>query len=296
MNKGTWYAISAFTIFGFFPIYWKQLGSVPAIQILGHRIVWSFLLLIILILITSKRKVLKAALKQPVVLARYAAAAVLLGANWGIYVWAVSAGFVIETSLAYFINPLLSVALGVLFLRERLRPAQWAAIGMAVAGVLYLTFLYGEPPWIALILASTFAVYGLLKKTSPLGSVDGLALETGILFLPAAGLLLFSDLNGAGAFLHSGAMANILMIGAGPVTVLPLLLFSAAAQRIPLSLVGILQYITPTMFFFLGVFVYNEPFSLGRLVGFIFVWIGLILIAADSVIWSRNNHRHPAGS
>jgi chloramphenicol-sensitive protein RarD len=248
------------------------------------------------ILLTSRRNAFREILRQPKILARHAAAAVLLGANWGTFVWAVSAGFVIETSLAYFINPLLSVALGVLFLRERLRPAQWTAIAFAVAGVLYLTFLYGEPPWIALVLASTFAIYGLMKKTSPLGSIDGLAVETAVLFLPAAGYLLFSDLIGQGAFLHTGLPGDVFMIGAGPVTVIPLLLFSAAAQQIPLSLVGILQYITPSMFFLLGVFVYNEPFSPARLVGFILVWIGLVLIAVDGVVTSRKQAASQASS
>jgi len=290
MNKGTLYAVSAFTIFGVFPVYWKQLGTVPAIQLLGHRVVWSFLLLLGFLLLSARWQHFSSEVRRPGVLARHAAAAVLLGGNWVLFLWAVSAGYVVETSLGYFINPLLSVALGVLFLGEKLRPAQWIAVALAAAGVLYLTFLYGELPWIALILAATFGLYGLLKKTSPLGSLDGLALETGILFLPAAALLLAADRSGQGAFLHNGALLNMLMIGAGPVTILPLLLFAAAAQRIPLSLVGITQYITPTMFFLLGIFLYHEPFSSGRLAGFILVWLGLALIAWDGL----THHHRPA--
>ncbi len=292
MNKGTLYAISAFTIFGIFPIYWKQLGHVPSVQVLGHRVVWSFVLVAGLLLALGRWKGFSAVLKQRTILVRHTAAALLLGSNWLLYVWAVNAGFVVETSLGYFINPLLSVALGVLFLQEKLRPAQWIAVSLAAAGVLYLTFLYGELPWIALILAASFGLYGLLRKTSPLGSLDGLALETGILFLPAFAFLLTTNMNGSAAFLNTGAVADLFMIGAGPVTVIPLLLFAAATQRIPLSLVGITQYITPTMFFLIGIFLYNEPFSMGRLVGFILVWIGLILIAYDGLSHSRR--RTPA--
>lgn len=293
MKKGTFHAISAFTIFGIFPVYWKQLGHVPSTQVLGHRVAWSFILVIGLTLALGRWSSFSTVIRKRTVLLRHAAAALLLGSNWLLYVWAVNHGFVVETSLGYFINPLLSVALGVIFLGEKLRALQWTAVGMAAAGVLYLTFLYGEPPWIALILAATFGLYGLLKKTSPLGSLDGLALETGILFLPAFIFLLSADLKGEGAFFRTGALSTLFMIGAGPVTVLPLLLFASAAQRIPLSMVGIIQYITPTMFFLLGVFIYNEPFSIGRLVGFILVWIGLGIIAYDGLKHTKRKPHPP---
>jgi chloramphenicol-sensitive protein RarD len=220
-------------------------------------------------------------------------AAVLIGVNWLTYVWAVNAGFIVETSLGYFINPLLSVLMGVVFLRERLRPWQWAPLGLATAGVLYLTLAYGSPPWIALTLAFSFGFYGLAKKTAPLGSLYGLALETGFLFLPALAFLGYAEAAGQGAFLHSGPLPDLLMIGAGVVTTMPLLLFASAAQRIPLSLVGVLQYIAPTIQFLLGVVVYHEPFTPSQMIGFGLVWIALALFAGEGLLAQR---RQPASA
>jgi chloramphenicol-sensitive protein RarD len=212
----------------------------------------------------------------------------LIGVNWLVYIWAVNADYVVETSLGYFINPLLSVLMGVIFLRERLRPWQWAPIGLAAAGVLFLTVTYGSLPWIALTLAGTFATYGLAKKKAPLNALYGLTLETGLLFIPALGVLILSDLSGQGAFLHQGWGSDVLMIGAGLATTLPLLLFASAAQRIPLSLVGILQYIAPTLQFLLGVFVYREPFSQTQFIGFGIVWLALIMFAVESA-WTQRS-------
>ncbi len=286
MNLGILYAFGAYFTWGVFPVYWKLLHVVPALQLLSHRIIWSFLLLLAFLLVTKQWKSFRAAIASRRVLLIYLTAAVLIGVNWLTYVWAVNAGFIVETSLGYFINPLLNVLLGVVFLRERLRLFQWVPVLMAAAGVTYLTVVYGRLPWIALTLAFSFAIYGLVKKTAPLGSLFGLSLETGILFLPAIGWLVFSEFNGQGAFLHAGAGTDLLLVGAGLVTTVPLLMFASAAQRIPLSLLGIIQYVAPTLQFLVGVLVYKEPFSQAQLIGFSLVWAALILFWGEG-LWSR---------
>jgi len=286
MKKGIWYAIGAYVAWGVFPIYWKLLHKVPALQLIAHRIAWSFILLAIIILFTRQWKSFHSTLTRRVYTI-YLAAAVLLSINWLTYVWAVNAGFIVETSLGYFINPLLSVLMGVIFLRERLRPWQWVPIGLAAAGVLYLTFAYGALPWIALTLAFSFGIYGLVKKTAPLGALYGLTLETGILFIPAVGFLVYLQTVRQGAFLNSNAVTDLLLAGAGLVTTLPLLMFASAAQRIPLSLVGVLQYIAPTLQFLIGVLVYKEPFDQSHLIGFGIVWLALIIFWGEGFMARR---------
>jgi chloramphenicol-sensitive protein RarD len=290
MKKGIWYAIGAYSAWGFLPIYWKWLHQVPALQVIAHRIAWSFILLAIVLLFTRQWRGFRTTLNRRVLLI-YLAAGVLLSINWLTYVWAVNAGFIVETSLGYFINPLLSVLLGVIFLRERLRPWQWVPIGLAAAGVLYLTFAYGSLPWIALTLAFSFAIYGLVKKTAPLGPLYGLTLETGILFIPAVGFLVILQMHEQGAFLNISAATDLLLVGAGLVTTAPLLMFASAAQSIPLSMVGVLQYIAPTLQFLIGVLVYKEPFDHSRLIGFGVVWLALILFWGEGYWASR---RRPA--
>jgi chloramphenicol-sensitive protein RarD len=287
MSRGTWNAVGAYTLWGLLPVYWKCLQHVPAPQVLCHRIIWSFLTLLVLILILRKWNAFRTAVEGPRVLRAYAAAAVLIGINWFTYIWAVNAGFIVETSLGYFINPLLSVLLGVVFFRERLRPWQWFTIGLAAVGVLYLTNAYGTLPWIALTLAITFGLYGLVKKIAPLESLYGLTLETGILLLPAFIFLLYSDRAGYGAFLHAGAISDVLLVGAGFITAVPLLMFSSAARRLPLSLIGVLQYIVPTLQLLLGVLVYRERFTIVKLIGFGIVWIALIVYAVEGLIVHR---------
>ncbi len=286
MNQGILYALGAYGTWGLFPVYWKLLKHVPALQLLSHRIVWSFLFLLAFLLATKQWKPFRAAIASRKVLLIYFAAALLIGVNWLTYVWAVNAGYIVETSLGYFINPLLNVLLGVVFLRERLRAFQWVPVVMAALGVIYLTVAYGQLPWIALTLAFSFGIYGLVKKMAPLGSVFGLALETGILFLPALGWLVFSEVSGRGAFLHAGAGSDLLLVGAGVVTTIPLLMFASAAQRIPLSLLGIIQYIAPTLQFLLGVLVFKEPFTPTQLIGFSIVWTALILFWGEG-FWAR---------
>jgi chloramphenicol-sensitive protein RarD len=287
MNKGIWYAVGAYVAWGVLPVYWKWLHTVPAIQLISHRIIWSFLLLASVLFVTRQWKSFRSAAQPRRVLLIYLASAVLLSINWLTYVWAVNAGFIVETSLGYFINPLLSVLMGVIFLRERLRPWQWVPIGLAAAGVLYLTVVYGSLPWIALTLAFSFGIYGLIKKTAPLGSLYGLTLETGLLFVPAVGFLVYLEAVGRGAFLNSGPLTDLLLVGAGLVTTVPLLMFASAAQRIPLSLVGVLQYITPTLQFLAGVLIYKEPFDHSHLIGFCLVWAALAIFWLEGFFASR---------
>lgn len=286
MKKGILFGIGAYALWGFFPVYWKLLKHVPAPQLLGHRIGWSFLLLLAVILITRQWADFCSLLNRRTFFI-YSIAAILIGINWLTYVWAVNEGYIVETSLGYFINPLLSVLMGVIILREKLRPAQWIPIGLAAAGVTYLTIIYGRLPWIALTLAFSFGFYGLVKKVAPLSSLYGLTFETGILFLPALGYLVFNEVNRTGAFMHTGLISDLLLIGAGVVTTIPLLMFASAARQIPLTVVGLLQYIAPTLQFSLGVLVYHEPFDQTRLIGFGIVWIALIIFWVENYLAHR---------
>jgi chloramphenicol-sensitive protein RarD len=286
-KKGVLYAFGGYFIWGVVPIYWKTLKHVPATQLIGHRIVWSFVLLALMLLATRKWTEFRALASERKIFPIYSVAAVLVGANWLIYVWAVNSGFILEASLGYFINPLLSVLLGVVFLRERLRLFQWVSIGLAAVGVVYLTTTYGHLPWIALGLAFTFGFYGLVKKIAPLGSVYGLTLESGILFLPGLFFLAYQDWIGRGAFMHTGFQSDLLMAGAGLITTVPLLMFVSAARRIPLSALGILHYITPTCQFLLGLLIYKEAFDRNHAIGFGIVWIGLMIYCVEGFTANR---------
>jgi chloramphenicol-sensitive protein RarD len=287
-NNGLLYALGAYVFWGLFPIYWKWLQPVGAVELIGHRIGWSFVMLLAFIAATRRLRAFGREVSRRSIWPIYLAAAILIGVNWLIYVWAVNANYILETSLGYFINPLISVLLGVIFLRERLRPFQWLPVGLAAGGVLYLALAYGRPPWIALTLAFSFGTYGLVKKLAPLGSLYGLTFETGILFLPAVAYLIYADSAGFGAFLHSDLTTSLLLVGAGAVTTVPLLMFASAAQRLPLSMVGIMQYIAPTIQFLLGVLIYKEPFDHTHLIGFGIVWAALILFAAEN-LWARRS-------
>jgi len=293
-NKGMLYAIGAYLMWGLFPLYWKQLEAMDALQIIGHRIGWSFILLILFVLGTSQWKNFRSLAFNSKTIRIYLIAAVLISINWFTYVWAVNHNYVVESSLGYYINPLFSVLLGVIIFRERLRFVQWIPIALAAIGVIYLTVVYGSLPWIALTLAFSFGLYGMVKKMAPLNSLYGLTLETGILFLPALAYLIFCETAGQGAFLHSGPLKDWMMVGAGLVTTVPLLLFSAAAPRVPLTTIGILQYINPTMQFLLGVLIYKEPFTHNDLVGFGLVWVGLILFWVEGLYARRNIAPEPA--
>ncbi len=291
-NKGILFGAGAYLMWGVFPIYFKAIQNVPAMEIVFHRIAWSFVFTAVLISLKKNWEHIRPAVRSPKTLAVYLAAACLLAANWGVYVWAVNAGHVVEASLGYFINPLLSVALGVVLLREKLRLFQWIPIALAAAGVLYLTIQYGAPPWISLALATSFGLYGLVKKLSPLASLEGLTLETAILFLPALGYLIFVESQGTGSFGHIGLTGTILLAFTGVVTSLPLLLFASSARQIPLSLLGILQYIAPTCQFLLGVLLYREPFTQAQFVGFAAIWAALLMFTLESYLVSRRTTAH----
>jgi len=284
MNKGIWYAVGAYVSWGFFPVYFKWLRDVPALQMISHRVLWSCLMLCGILLLTNRWAAFRTVTVKPRVIRTYLIAAILIGINWVAFVWAINANLVIAISLGYFISPIVNVVMGVIFLRERLRPWQWASIGLAMAGVLYLTLAYGSVPWIAMTLALSFGVYGLVKKAAPLGSLNGLTLETAILFLPALFYLLYSGGIGQGAFLHTGALADVLLVGSGLVTAVPLLLFASASQRIPLWQLGILQYISPTLQFILGTVVYKEPFTFTQLGGFGLIWAALIIFGLEGFL------------
>ncbi len=281
MVKGIIYAIVAYVSWGLLAIYWKQLDHIPAVEVLAHRFVWSFVLLTVGLVISRRGGGVWKAMRQPRLVAYHAMAAVLVGINWLTYVWAVNNGHAVETSLGYFINPLVSVALGVIFLRERLRPWQWLPVGLALIAVVYLTFIYGSLPWIALTLALSFGAYGLVKKQAALGSVAGLTLETGVLWGPALAYLVWMQTRGQGAFLHQGMGVDLWLMGGGIVTVVPLLCFAAAARRIPLSWVGLLQYIAPSLQFVVGIVVFHETVTPQRWIGFGLVWIALALFAIE---------------
>lgn len=287
MNKGILSGIGAYALWGFFPIYWKYLHDVPALQVIGHRIGWSFLLLMLVILVSGQWNEFRSSVSQPKVIGIYTIAGVLLSINWLVYVWGVNAGFIVETSLGYFINPLLSVLLGVIFLRERLRPAQWIPVAIAAIGVIYLTAVYGRLPWIALSLAFSFGFYGLVKKLAPLGSLHGLTLETGIVFPAALIYLLIVEASGTGAFLHDSTLIDLFLVGAGVVTTIPLLMFASAAREIPLTLIGLLQYIAPTLQFLIGVFIYKEPFDRSHFIGFGIVWVALVIFWVENYLSRR---------
>jgi chloramphenicol-sensitive protein RarD len=280
-KKGIWHAIGAYTSWGLLPVYWKLLRHVPSVQLLSHRIVWSFFALLAVLLVLRRWRSFRKAAFTPHVVKVYLMAALLIGVNWGTYVWAVNTGHMVEVSLGYFINPLLSVLMGVVFFRERLRRRQWIPVVLAFLGVVYLAVVFGSLPWIALVLALSFALYGAVKKIAPLNSLYGLMMETGILLLPALSFLVLSDFFGSGVFLHAGLLSDVLLAGAGLTTTIPLLMFASAAQKIPLSLIGILQYISPTLQFLLGVFVYREPFSFLQFIGYSIVWAALIIFGVE---------------
>ena len=289
-RRGLWIAIGSFVMWGVMPLYWHLLKAVPSLQIVVHRIVWSALLVVAWLLWKQGRGWLRAALAKPRVAWMLALSGVLIAFNWGLYIWAVNAGHVIETSLGYFINPLLNVVIGTLFLHERLNRAQWLSVAIAAASVLWLTFNYGSFPWIAMALAASFASYGLIRKLAAVDSIPGLGVESLYLFVPALVVLLWGEANGLGGFLDGwGLGLDLLLILGGALTALPLIGFAFAVRRVPLSVVGLLQYIAPTLQFLLGVFVFHEAFDCDRAIGFIGIWIALAIFAADGLLRSRRS-------
>jgi chloramphenicol-sensitive protein RarD len=285
-RTGIWLAVTAYTLWGLLPIYWKWLYPLPAQEILAHRVFWSFVLLGLILAGKRHWGWIRAKLGKPGTVVLFVASGVLLAANWFVYIWAVNAGEMVEASLGYFMNPLVNVVLGIFFFKEKLRQGQWFAFFFAAAGVLYLTFVFGRLPWIGLFLAMSFGSYGLLRKKGSLNSLEGLFFETLLMVPIAFGYLWWMEAAGRASFGHVALGKTMLMIGAGVVTTVPLLCFAAAARRIDLSLLGILQYIAPTLQFLLGVLVYGEPLTRTRIVGFIFIWIALFIFSAES-LWFR---------
>ena len=282
MNSGYLYAAAAFVAWGLLPIYWQHLAAVPVMQLVAHRVLWSFAFLVPLVWMNGAAGSIRAACTTPRVLLRQAVASALVAANWLGFVWAVTHGRMIESSLGYFLNPLLSVLLGVGVLGERLRPAQWSAVAVAAAGVAWLATQYHHVPWIALYLAGTFSLYGLAKKRTALGALASLTVETLLLVVPAAAFLYAEHVAGRGAFGRLGGWDDALLALSGVLTAVPLLCFAAAARRIPLSALGLMQYIGPSIQFVLGL-AYGEPFDAGKLVGFAAVWTALAICAADGL-------------
>ncbi len=286
-NKGVILAGGAYVLWGLLPVYWKQLHTVPALQTLSHRIVWALVFTCILLTVRRDWAWLKPALRSRKTVLAFLASTIFLSINWLTYIWAVNANYVVESSLGYFITPLLNVALGVLLYKERMRGGQWVAIVLAGAGVLYLAIVYGHFPWIGLTLAVSFALYGVLRKQAPLPSLQGLTLETMFAALPALLYLALMQVSGEAAFLNDGSLITILLIGAGAITAVPLIMFAAGVRLIPLTTLGILQFISPTIQFLLGVLVYNEPFNGQRLLGFSLVWLALIVFTVENILTRR---------
>jgi chloramphenicol-sensitive protein RarD len=289
MKKGVLSAGAAYAIWGFFPLYFKAIHAAPALQIVAHRVVWSFLFVAVLLLYRQEFRTLRQSITLRTILI-YLVAAVLLAINWLVYVYSVNAGFVIEASLGYFINPLVSVLLGVVILREKLRTFQWLPIGLATAAVVFMTLSVGRLPWIALALAFSFGLYGLVKKIAPLNSLHGLTLETTLLFIPALIFLLYSEASGTGVFGHVDWFVSVLLALTGVVTAIPLLLFASGARLVPLSTIGMLQYGTPTFQFLIGVYVFGEPLLHSTVIGFIVIWIALILFTLENLYTMRKSH------
>jgi len=287
MNRGVLYAIGAYTIWGVSPIYWKLIQNVPAIEIVGHRMVWSFILVVGVVVITKDLPKVISVLRSWKTVLIFLATSSLLAINWLVYIRAINSGFIVDASLGYFINPLVSVLLGVIFLKERLRIWQWITVVIAFLGVLYLTISYGSLPKIGLILAFTFGIYGLVRKIVPLKSLHGFTLETGFMVIPALCYLMILENSGLGTMGHISVNQTLLLVLTGLLTALPLVLFGAAAQKINLSTLGFIQYIAPTLQFLIGVFVYGEVFTQDRLIGFGLIWIALALFTIEGAIARR---------
>ncbi|MDH4390874.1 MAG: EamA family transporter RarD [Aquabacterium sp.] len=282
MPSGPLAAAAAYILWGLFPLYIKQIDHLPALEIVLHRSAWSLVFVLALLAVLRRFAWLGPVLRQPRTLALFLLSALLLAANWLLYVWSVNSGRVLDASLGYFINPLVNVLLGYAVLHERPRPLQWAAVALAAAGVLWLALGVGHVPWVSLVLALSFGLYGLLRKTATLGAIEGLALETLLLAPLAVGGLLWLAWQGQGHFGQPPPADSAWLLLAGPFTAVPLLLFAAGARRVSLATLGLLQYVSPSLQFVLGVFLYQEPFSTGRGIGFLLIWTALALYSAES--------------
>lgn len=293
-RRGLWFGVAGYAIWGVAPAFWKQLDHVPALELTAHRVVWSVPILAVAIVLLGRRSHLRRSLQDRRTVVVTALAGMMLIANWAIFIWAITSGRIVEASLGYFINPLLSVALGVVVLGERLRRAQIWAVGLAFIGVAYMTVSLGEVPWVSLVLAGSFAVYGLVKKRPEAAPpLEGLLGEIWLGFVPALVFLVVLGASGEGAF-GVGRGDTALLVATGAVTAAPLLFFGAAVQRVPLSTVGLLQYLAPTLQFILGVAVYGETVVADQMIGFAFVWVALIVFSIDNLRSNRVIPQAPA--
>ncbi|MCX4583532.1 EamA family transporter RarD [Streptomyces sp. NBC_01481] len=286
-RAGLLYGIGAYGMWGLVPLFWPLLKPAGALEILAHRMVWSLAVVGIALVALKRWAWIRELIRQPRKLALISVAASVITVNWGIYIWAVNSGHVVEASLGYFINPLVTIAMGVLLLKERLRPAQWAAVGTGFAAVLVLAIGYGQPPWISLTLAFSFATYGLVKKKVNIGGLESLAAETAIQFLPALGFLLWLGADGSASFGSHGMGHAALLAATGVVTAAPLVCFGAAAIRVPLSTLGLLQYLAPVFQFLLGILYFHEAMPAERWAGFALVWLALTCLTWDALRTAR---------
>jgi chloramphenicol-sensitive protein RarD len=290
-RQGVLFAIAAYTIWGVAPIYFKLLAAVPAAEILSHRIIWSFILVFGLILLTKRFARLKPLLSHKPTMLKLVLATLLLGGNWYLFIWAVNADRILDASLGYYINPLLNVAIGMAFFGERMRRMQWVAIALAVTGVMVQIVSFGEVPWIALVLATSFSVYGGIRKRLPVDSITGLWLET-LILLPVVLIYMLFFANSMAVDMSQNSWSlNLLLIAAGIVTTVPLLCFTAAAQRIRYSTLGFFQYIGPSLMFIVAVWLYNEPLATDKLVTFAIIWAALALYSIDTIIFQTRSKR-----
>ena len=286
MSSGILYGLSAYVLWGMFPLFFKQLQAASAIEVVLHRMVWSLVFVLIVLAVLRRWNWLGDVRRSPALLGKFAVSALLLAGNWLSYVWAVNNGHVLDASLGYFILPLINVALGFIFLHERPRKAQWVAFALAATGVLWMAVQSGHVPWLALLIAMTFGFYGLMRKTATLGALEGMSLETMLLAPLAVVALLWAGPSGPGSqWPAHDAHTWLFFLLSGPVTAIPLLLFAAGARRVPLSTMGFLQYITPSILALMGVFLYDEPFAGPRAVGFVLIWAALALYTAEG-LWA----------
>ena len=282
-RRGFLLGVAAYSLWGLFPIYWTLLEPAGALEILAHRICWSLVTMLALTFLLRRTTQLRAIFRSPRLLALLTLASVVIGINWGGFIWGVNNGRVVEVSLGYFINPLVTVLLGVLVLGERLRPLQWTAIGIAAVAVVGLTIDYGQPPWVAFLLAGSFGTYGLAKKKAGVDAVESLTFETLVLTPIAFGYLLWLSAEGTANFASHGAGHAVLLATTGFVTAVPLLCFGAAAIRVSLTTIGLLQYLTPTLQFALGVLVFHEAMTPAKWFGFSLVWLALIIFTSEAL-------------
>ncbi|MFJ6751344.1 EamA family transporter RarD [Streptomyces sp. NPDC091266] len=286
-RTGLAYGFAAYGMWGLLPLYWHLLDAASPSEILAHRMVWSLPVAVVILAVLRRWSWIRPLLRQPRRLGLILVCAVVISVNWFLYIWAVNSGHVLEASLGYFINPLVSIAFGVLVLRERLRPLQWTAVGVGALAVVVMTVAYGKVPWIALGLAFSFATYGLVKKGIKLDGIDGFSAETAIQVLPALGFLLFLGARGESSFVTGGVGSALLLAGCGIATAVPLICFGASAVRLPLTTIGMMQYLAPTFQFVLGLTVFHEAMPPERWAGFVLVWLALVVLTWDALRTAR---------